>query len=256
MELDILAGMKKPILYVGDTALREAASYLAGVLQHFGVEFDYVASDRPFPELEMGEYRGVILSDYPSKNFGSGELDKLADHVREGMGLLMIGGWESFSGAGGDYGQTVLKEVLPVEMASGDDRVNCAQPCLVELRIQHPTVAGLPFDRLCPGVGGYNRVSAKSGALEVLSAQPFRVEHDAAGYRFVPADKDPLLVIGEYGRGRVTAFASDVAPHWVGGLVDWGDGRVSACGPGANPIEVGNWYARFFHQIVSWTARL
>ena len=63
------ASMTKQILYVGDTALREAASYLAGVMQHFGVTFDYVASDQPFPPLEGAGYGGVILSDYPSRMF-------------------------------------------------------------------------------------------------------------------------------------------------------------------------------------------
>jgi uncharacterized membrane protein len=250
------ARMKKQILYVGDTALREAASYLAGIMQHFGIEFDYVPSDQPFPGLGGVEYSGVILSDYPSKNFTPAQLDDLAAHVKDGLGLLMIGGWESYTGFGGDYGLTVLRDVLPVEMSAADDRVNCAQPCLVELRANHPVVAGLPFDQVCPGIGGYNRIKAKQGALEVLAAQQFRVERNAGAYLFVAGTKDPLLVVGEYGNGRVSAFATDVAPHWVGGLVDWGPGRVSACGAGANPIEVGNWYAQFFHQMVEWTARI
>jgi uncharacterized membrane protein len=248
--------MKKQILYVGDTALREAASYLAGVMRHFGIEFDYVASDQAFPGLGGAAYSGVILSDYPSKNFAPAQLDELAARVREGLGLLMIGGWESFTGFGGDYGRTLMRDILPVGMSPGDDRVNCTQPCLVELQANHPIVTGLPFDKVCPGIGGYNRLTIKPGALEVLSAQPFRVERGAAGYQFAAAAKDPLLVVGEYGDGRVTAFATDVAPHWVGGLVDWGPARVSACGPGANPIEVGNWYAQFLHQMVEWTARL
>ncbi len=247
--------MTKQILYVGDTALREAASYLAGVMQHFGITFDYVASDQPFPPLGRAAYGGVILSDYPSRMFTQGQLEELATRVDGGLGLLMIGGWESFTGSGGDYGGTVLRDVLPVELDPRDDRVNCPQPCLVELHEPHPTVAGLPFEDVCPGIGGYNRLTAKPGALEVLSARPFRVSRGSQGYQFVPGEKVPLLVAGEYGRGRVTAFASDVAPHWVGGLVDWGDARVSACGEGANPIEVGSWYARLFYQIVKWTAR-
>jgi uncharacterized membrane protein len=248
--------MQNQILYVGDTALREAAGYLAGVMHHFDIGFDYVPSEGSFPLLEGSAYRGVILSDYPSKNFAAGQLEDLAVRVRGGLGLLMIGGWESFTGAGGDYGQTPLRDVLPVRMGPEDDRVNCPQPCLVELRVEHPAVAGLPFDRVSPGIGGYNRVRVKQGALEVLSAQPFRVERGASGYSFVPDVRDPLLVLGDYGQGRVAAFASDVAPHWVGGLVDWGDARVSDCAPGANPIEVGNWYALLFRQIVAWTARL
>jgi len=75
--------------------------------------------------------------------------------------------------------------------------------------------------------------------------------------RFDPATAaERLLVVGSHGQGRVTAFTSDAAPHWVGGLVDWGDQRLTACADGANPIEVGNWYARLFVQMVAWTARI
>ena len=67
-------------------------------------------------------------------------------------------------------------------------------------------------------------------------------------------DPDPLLVTGVYGQGRVCAMATDAAPHWVGGLVDWGKSRVEAQADGAEAIEVGNWYAELFANIVKWTA--
>ena len=45
------------------------------------------------------------------------------------------------------------------------------------------------------------------------------------------------------------ALATDVAPHWVGGFVDWGKERVVA-DVGDDFIDVGNWYARFFRQLL------
>jgi phosphoglycolate phosphatase-like HAD superfamily hydrolase len=39
--------METRILYAGDTRLDGAAAYLAGVLTHAGLLFDYVASDEP-----------------------------------------------------------------------------------------------------------------------------------------------------------------------------------------------------------------
>jgi len=244
--------MARQILYAGDTALRESASYLAGVMQHFGIEYDYVASNQLFPQPDG--YRGVVISDYPARNFPPGSLEDLATRISGGLGLFMIGGWESFTGAAGEYTNTVLRDVLPVSMQSQDDRINCAQPCLIEKQLDHPTVWGLPFDEVCPGIGGYNRLTTRPAATEVLSAVSFGVTRRAQEYRFSPRQKSPLLVVGQHGSGRVAAFASDVAPHWIGGLVDWGDSRVAACGPGANPIEVGSWYARLFFQILSWTA--
>ena len=47
----------------------------------------------------------------------------------------------------------------------------------------------------------------------------------------------PVLVIGTAGHGRAAAFASDIAPHWVGGFVDWGDSRVTAQAPAARPSK-------------------
>ena len=47
-------------------------------------------------------------------------------------------------------------------------------------------------------------------------------------------------MVGEFGRGRTAALATDVAPHWVGPLVDWGVPRVAAQAPQANAVEVGD----------------
>jgi uncharacterized membrane protein len=198
-----------------------------------------------------------VISDYPARNFTGDQLDRIVERVRAGAGLLMIGGWESFTGFGGDYQKTVLREVLPVLMQAEDDRVNCAQPCLAAKVRDHTVVEGLPFDEIPPGIGGFNRIRAKPGAVEILSSRRFQVRRRARDFEFEAAQHpDPLLVVGSFGEGRVAAFASDAAPHWVGGLVDWGDGRVTACAERSNPIEVGNWYARFFGQLLAWTAQI
>jgi uncharacterized membrane protein len=249
--------MHKHILYAGDDSLREAAAYLAGVMTHYSLPFQHVASSEPFSDQLLTQDQGcVVLSDYPSRNFTNEQMELLAERVRTGAGLLMIGGWSSFCGADGGYQGSALAEVLPVVLESEDDRVNCPQPCLVEKRMPHPTVDGLPFETVCPGIGGFNRLNLKPGATEILSARPFHVNRVPEGYSFVPQASAPLLVVGTWGGGNVAALATDVAPHWVGGLVDWGDGRVHAQARGANPVEVGNWYARLLFQIVRWTARL
>jgi uncharacterized membrane protein len=251
----ILAPMSKPIVYAGDTTLTQAASYLAGIMQHYGLEFDYLASDQSFDLSLLGSgCRVLILSDYPARNFGAGHVEEIERRVSGGMGLLMIGGWESFTGEGGDYGRTPIGALMPVAMQEKDDRINCSQPCVVELKQSHPAVKDLPFESVTPTIGGYNRVTTKPAGKEILSARRFKTQRKGQDFRFIPiADPDPLLVTGSHGKGRVTAYASDAAPHWVGGLVDWGDSRITACAAGAHPVEVGNWYARFFNQMIRWT---
>ena len=34
-------------------------------------------------------------------------------------------------------------------------------------------------------------------------------------------DGDPMMVVNQYGKGRTLAFASDLAPHWGQGFVEW-----------------------------------
>jgi uncharacterized membrane protein len=248
--------MKKNILYLGDTALDQAACYLAGVMTHDHISFDYLPSNRKVStELLQADYKAVILSDYPSANFTADQLKLLAGRVHTGLGLLMIGGWESYTGPNHEYTGTVLKDVLPVIMQPSDDRTNCSQPCLVEKVRDHAILGDLPFDQCPPGVGGFNKFQAKPEGNVVLNARRFKVWRETAEFKFKPSEeKIPLLVTGKFGEGRVACFASDVAPHWVGGLVDWGDGRVAAKAEGSIDIEVGSWYARFFANLVRWTA--
>jgi len=145
--------------------------------------------------------------------------------------------------------------VLPVAMQPTDDRVNCSAPCLVEKTAEHPIIDSLAFDEDAPGIGGFNLLTAKPESTTILSAQKFKACRGENGFAFTPFEKPiPLLVVGSYGEGRVTTFASDVAPHWVGGLVDWGDARLAAQAPGASDIEVGNWYGKLFANMVRWTA--
>jgi uncharacterized membrane protein len=80
-----------------------------------------------------------------------------------------------------------------------------------------------------------------------------RARRDGDGWSVVVEATHPLLVVRDSGSGRVAALATDVAPHWVGGLVDWGEGRVTAQASGAEAIEVGDLYAKFFQQLISWT---
>ena len=247
--------MTANVLYLGDTSLGGAAGYLAGVMTRAGIAYDYHASDETFCEAWLStECQAVILSDYPSANFTGTQAQRVIERVQDGMGLLMIGGWESFTGQGGDYGQTPFRDVLPVAMQEADDRMNQSGPCVVVRDIDHPIVADLPFDEDAPVVGGFNRLTGKAHAVTVLSVHTFGARAGGDGVRFDPAAVFPLLVLGRFGRGQVAAFASDVAPHWVGGLVDWGKDRVAAQAPGAGPVEVGGHYARLFANLVRWVS--
>lgn len=187
-----------------------------------------------FPETpeQLSAYDLVVLSDIGANSIqlapgvfdrsvpGRDRLAELAAWVHGGGALLMIGGYLSFSGwqARAAFAQTVLADVLPVELLAGDDRVERpagSRPTVLDP--DHPALGGAGSE--WPLLLGYNRTVAKPTAQ-------------------VPAliDGDPLVVVDTWGAGRVGAFTSDCSPHWAppefceqwpgytalfGGLVGW-----------------------------------
>lgn len=246
-----------PILYCGDTSLTGAASYLAGLITHWGHAFDYVPSDEQVPTRLLDVPRQLfVLSDYPAAMLNEAAQHQLVAQVQQGAGLVMIGGWESFCGQGGDWADTPVAQALPVNIASSDDRVNCDQPALVVKRQDHPIVDGLPWQTRPPTIGGFNKITPKADAQVILEVQRFAAHSQDNTFRFEPAQRDPLLVVGSHSQGRTAALATDIAPHWVGGLVDWGDDRVVAQAKGSEQIEVGDLYAKLVGNLLAWTGRL
>jgi uncharacterized membrane protein len=195
----------------------EGAGVFIDGLRGVGHELDYlpahqVPADFPATVEALSAYDAVILSDIGSNSFllapqtfGRSEpspnrLRALADYVAGGGGLLMIGGYMSFSGVDcvARYGRTALAPALPVEMFDRDDRVE--EPAGIApsvLLADHPALADVPAGDW-PALLGYNQVAPAAGA-ETL----------------VTVGGDPLLVIGSHGSGRSAAFTSDLAPHWA-----------------------------------------
>ncbi len=275
-----------PILYLGDDDITRAAIYLSGVLAHFEIPFERIDSTQtPGPDFTAKKYSLYILSDYPRKQFQAGQLEHIADAVRQGAGLLMIGGWESFHGKDGEYHDSPLVDVLPVKMSDRDDRRNSFQPLVVRRVREHEALQGLPWGGSPPTIGGYNAITPKPGSTVVLDAVRLDVritddEGEVAdcridgvceidGHQLVyrtaldlksgetmlisEIEAVPLLVLGVFGQGKTAAFATDVAPHWVGGLVDWGNHRITQT-VGDGFIEVGNHYAQFLRNLALFLA--
>ncbi len=245
--------MNRKILYMGDTMLNRQAGYLAGIMTLYDIDYDYIPSDSCFNSTLLEEnYGAMIISDYPASNFAQEHLDEIALRVSKGMGIIMIGGWESFVGSGGNYNETILSNVLPVSMKSTDDRYNTSNPCIVIKENDHKIVDSLTLSKAVPTIAGLNEVRVRPGAELLLSAYEYIVNHSAGEISWELHKKHPLLVIGSYGLGRTAAFTSDVAPHWSGSLVDWGSKRISAMAAGGERVEIGNRYAEFFCNIIKW----
>jgi uncharacterized membrane protein len=198
------------------TEYEEGAGVFLAALADSGFDVTYIRAHEVsarFPKTveELERFDVVVLSDIGSNSFllsdetflrserTPNKLAVLAEYVRSGGGLLMVGGYMSFSGIDGRarYGMSPLASVLPVTMLDHDDRVEVPEgldPC-VELP-EHAVLGGTPA--AWPPLLGYNRIAAKPDATVVARA-----------------GTDPLLVVAQAGAGRAVAFASDLAPHWA-----------------------------------------
>jgi uncharacterized membrane protein len=242
-------------LYFGDDDITRAAAYLCGIMTHAGLPFVRIDSTQsPSDTLLQTPCDAFVLSDYPRERFQPGQLEIIRDAVNNGAGLLMIGGWESYHGLLGEYHETILADVLPVTMLHTDDRRNFSQGVILSPVQSHPILDGLPWE-MPPFVGGLNEFIAKPDANVLLKGLPLSIRINDDGVVFGFDEKTyPMLVVGEYGMGRTAALATDVAPHWVGGFVDWGKIRTTQDLPDGGFVEIGADYVQFFTQLLRWVA--
>lgn len=240
---------KAQLLYCGDDNLRQSARYLYGVLKYLGYTLTYVPSRQPLTSRYLpGKYEAIILSDYPGRMIIPAVQQKLVQEVAGGTGLLMIGGWGSFHGYDGDYHCSKLAKVLPVRCLSGDDRVNCTQGAMIiPARQASPLYRGLQFAK-GPLIGGYNKVQPKKGSRVLLNVRELQI--DLPKLRLAKKEY-PLLVTAKYGMGRTAGYMSDLAPHWSGGLVDWGKKKIKIKNISGHFMEVGQYYVQFIHALVT-----
>lgn len=217
----------------------EGAGDFLRSLDRSGADVTYIRAheiSQKFPKSkeEMDRFDVVVLSDIGANSFllcdetflrselTVNRLQVLADFVEAGGGLVKVGGYMSFSGIDGKarFGMSPLAPVLPVEMLKTDDRVEVPEGLTANVvEPDHPVLGGSTSN--WPPLLGYNQTIAKPGS---------RVVSEFNG--------DPLLVVGEYGAGRVVAFTSDLAPHWA-------------------PPEFIHWecYGQLWDGIVSWASQ-
>jgi uncharacterized membrane protein len=195
------------------TKYEEGATYLLSCLREQDIDVTYMPAHEVqvrFPQSleELKAYDAIVLSDVGANTFLlqnptfyqmqiiPNALELMKQYVTEGGGLLMVGGYLTFMGIEGkaNYKNTILADVLPVIMMDNDDRVEMPSGFSPIVSKMHPLVDNLGE---WPRLLGYNKLSAKPEAEELLS-------HGG----------DAILTVGEYGKGKTAAFASDCSPHW------------------------------------------
>lgn len=281
------------ILYCGDSAVGGAANYLLGVLADMKAAVTHVPPSRTLDAAKASRrWDLVILSDYPAAR-ARGVERVLADSIRsQNSGLLMLGGWASYAGPFGGWKDTRIESLLPVTCLSRDDRTNfpggaTMLPAVgvaggtgpgMQRRVGRghqaapgatgahgrPGDAASPYRAILGGLSfrspaaicGFNAFRPRPGATVLLEARPVRVKGTPSAPRLqFCRRRHPLLVVKD-GPRRSAAFATDLAPHWCAGLVDWGGGHRRLPVAGGHAVEVGRDYIRFVSRLVEWTAGL
>jgi uncharacterized membrane protein len=231
------------LLLLGEST--QGFRYLLGILERAGHPYQHLSAREPLHQ-PPAPFDVVLISDYRSANIAPVAMTALVAAIQGGAGLLMIGGWTSFTGAGGDYGQTPLAPLLPVICAAEDDRRNVASGLWLEpVATTHPLLRGLDLAHP-PVVCGYNAVQPAAGATLVANGRlvAFSAGRPTAGACV------PLLTAWSTGAGRAVALMTDLTPHWCGGIVDWGDDRIVL----PNGAVVGPSYIRLVENLLGWAA--
>ncbi len=245
------------ILYAGDSPTGGSANYLLGILKHLKAQYVHIPPSVPLEEKWFGvSYNAFILSDYSRKKFSPRIERVLLSRVKDGAGLAMIGGWGSFSGPFGGWKGSRIEKVLPVTCLNRDDRVNFPGGALMIQKHPHPMFDSLSFTHP-PVICGLNRVQPKKESTVILTAKKIsakRRKGKTACALSLAAGDYPLLVVDSDPSKRVAAFATDAAPHWCGGMVDWGKKNIRLHVKGDIWIEVGDSYVRFFSNFIKWLA--
>ena len=221
------------------TEYEEGAGFFLNCLEASGFAVTYlraheISGQFPSTKEALESFDVVVISDVGANSFlltdatflrserTANRLSVLADYVRGGGGLVMVGGYLSFTGIDGKarYKVSPLAAVLPVDLLDHDDRIESPEGVVPSVDApDHEILDGVTGE--WPILLGYNRVVAKSESTVVARV-----------------GSDPLLVVGRFGAGHSVAFTSDLAPHWA-------------------PPEFLNWphYRQLWASVLTWAAQ-
>ncbi len=212
---------------------------------HEGLRMVWLGGQKPLDprtsdlfQFARKKYDVIILGDVTAQQIRQVNpkgIEEIKDLVEKGAGLVMLGGYSTFGN--GDWAGTELDRegVLPVDLSfkgqEEDDKLIQMTPTQAGLR-EYGYVLGLAN-------GDPGAEKAAWASLEPLHGAA-RIKVRAAAADTVLAtspEGDPLLIVRNYGKGRVLAFAGDSTWRWV-----------------RSTKESQARHSRFWRQMVIWLA--
>jgi uncharacterized membrane protein len=224
--------------FFSSSTYETGVEYLEKAFEGSEIEFIHLpghlaAKEFPLSMDELKQYDVVCLSDLGANTlllhpdtWAAGKstpnrLKLLAEWVNEGGGLVMCGGYYSYSGiyTAAKYYRTPIEKILPVNIYTFDDRIEMPEGAKTKIVApEHPVVKGIQGD--WPLLLGFNELELKPEAELIAKV-----------------DQYPLLSSMQVGQGRTLSWASDIGPHWC-------------------PVSFAEWhgYARLWNNVVTWLA--
>jgi uncharacterized membrane protein len=196
----------------------------------------------PFPvneifSKELDTFDVVIFQDFHFQPYGifGFHLKNLKDYVsKDGGAFLMIGGSNSFNS--GDYGRTVISDILPVELDYLPKTLSETisnqefQPELTDIGKNHP------ITRIIPNKDENERHWNDMPELESLNI--VKGLNPSAMPLLQTPEGQPILAIENVDSGKVAAFMSDSSWRW--NFVLGSEGNVSPH------------YEKFWNRLFLW----
>lgn len=210
------------------------------------VDFSFFNYRQPRVDLrkriEDAKHDAYLLGNLDASALDTPTWEAIADRVELGAGLAMLGGFHSF-GPGG-YRGTPIEPLLPMSIGPAE-RQNFGEPPRRDMHLQPPIVVAprelggvvhpiLRLEEDTPTLEAWRGLPPMDGAnrFETRTLKPSSqvIATNEGGRR------QPLMVVGAWGRGRTAAVAFDSTWRWQ---------------MGGHP-EVLN---RFWRQLVLWLAQ-
>ena len=191
----------------------------------------------PQTEEQINQFDVFILGDLDSTYFRGPQQQLIAKRIRQGAGLIMLGGYHSL-GPGG-YGGSPLGEILPVHLGSRDigQVTDPFLPTLTPAGGRHPIFSGIaeffptaqaePKVEGLPPLDGCTRVEGPRPSATVLATY----QGDGGSM--------PVLAAHPVDKGRVAVFCGDTTRKWQ---------------QGPRAMDKESPFLRFWGQTVRWLA--
>jgi uncharacterized membrane protein len=185
----------------------------------------------------LNKFDVFIIGDLDASYFKQQQQELIIQRVRNGAGLLMLGGYHAL-GPGG-YAGTPVGEALPVVIGGREiGQVNDSfLPLLTPDGARHPifgniagffpTRGGPPKEAGLPELDGCTRVQAARPGATVLAVHP------------TEANQMPVLAVQPLDKGRTAAFCGDTTRKWQ---------------QGPRALDQESPFLRFWGQTVRWLA--